>query len=138
MPNIEFRRSFQYSANSDGILIPVTLSCGQIAVELLGCVDTGSANCMFEREHGEALGLDIESGYPQKFRTATGILSAFGHVVVIEALGIRFESMAYFLEDSGISKNLLGRTGWLDRIRLGFIDHDQMLLIAEYDFEPAN
>ena len=33
---------------------------------------SGAANCLFERTHGELLGLDIEAREPKVFATATG------------------------------------------------------------------
>ena len=56
------------------------------------------------------------------------------HEKFIETLGLSFESIAYFFADAHISRNLLGRQGWLDRIRCGLVDHDQTLYLAEYDF----
>ena len=61
-------------------------------------------------------------------------MKTFGHVVSMEVLEIELESTAYFFADQGIKKNLLGRAGWLDRIRLGLVDHDQLLYVAEYGF----
>ena len=52
----------------------------------------------------------------------------------MEVLEIELESTAYFFADQGIKKNLLGRAGWLDRIRFGLVDHDQLLYVAEYGF----
>jgi hypothetical protein len=48
-------------------------------------------------------------------------------------LGIENSSMVYFFADQSIRKNVLGRQGWLDRIRLGLIDHDQELYLAAYN-----
>jgi len=48
-------------------------------------------------------------------------------------LGIENSSTVYFFTDPSIRKNVLGRQGWLDRIRLGLIDHDQELYLAAYD-----
>jgi hypothetical protein len=42
--------------------------------------------------------------------------------------------MVYFFADERINKNLLGRIGWLDRIRLGLVDHDGELYLAPYDY----
>jgi len=67
------------------------------------------------------------------FQTATGRVEAFGHRVTIETLGLNFESVVYFFADERINKNLLGRLGWLDRIRLGLIDDDGLLYVAPYD-----
>jgi hypothetical protein len=59
--------------------------------------------------------------------TATGGVRTFGHVVSLTVLDIEFESMVYFFADERINKNLLGRIGWLDRVRFGLVDHDQEL-----------
>ena len=53
--------------------------------------------------------------------------------MTIETLGLNFESVVYFFADERINKNLLGRLGWLDRIRLGLIDHDGVLYFASHD-----
>ena len=42
-------------------------------------------------------------------------------------------SLVYFLTDSVIDGNVLGRTGWLDRVRLGLIHHDNKIYLAPYD-----
>ncbi len=33
--------------------------------------------------------------------------------------------MVYFFADERSNKNLLGRTGWLNRVRFGLVEHDQ-------------
>jgi hypothetical protein len=111
----------------------VVLRNGGEAVKLLAYLDTGASNCLFERKHGELLNLEIEAGDRRIFRTATGGVDAFGHVVELEVLGLKFESMVYFFGDERINKNLLGRAGWLDRIRLGLVDHDGEIYLAAYD-----
>jgi len=63
-------------------------------------------------------------------------VEAFGHIVQLNTLGIEFESTVYFFANAGIRKNLPGRTGWLNRLRLGLVDYDQALYLAPYDFEP--
>lgn len=135
MPDLRFSRSHIYSGGS-GIPLSVTLSSAVETIEFLAYVDTGSSHCLFEREHAEILGLDIEAGEPMVFRTATGGVEAFGHMVELEVLDIRFESMVYFFRDPGIRRNLLGRSGWLDRVKLGIVHYDSTVYIAPYDFEP--
>jgi hypothetical protein len=71
------------------------------------------------------LNLNIEAGEPKTFRTANGRIDTFGHIVTVETLDLNFESMVYFFADAAIKKNLLGRLGWLDRVRFGLIEHDQ-------------
>jgi len=41
--------------------------------------------------------------------------------------------MVYFFAESGIARNVLGRRGWLDRLRFGLVDYDQAIYIAEYN-----
>jgi len=96
--------------------------------------DTGASNCLFEREHAGLLNLEIETGHPKTFWTATGRVETFGHTVELDVLGLQVESLVYFFADERINRNLLGRTGWLDRVRFGLIDHDLELYLAAYDF----
>ena len=133
MPSIEFSRTHSYMAAGDGILLPIFLSNGEERIKLLAHVDAGATHCLFERRHAELMNLDVEAGDPMAFRTATGRVDAFGHLVTIETLGLNFESVVYFFADERINKNLLGRLGWLDRIRIGVIDYDGLLYLASYD-----
>jgi hypothetical protein len=43
------------------------------------------------------------------------------------------ESMVYFFGDPAINKNLLGRNGFLDRVRLGLVHYDRELYLSPYD-----
>jgi hypothetical protein len=133
MRRLEFSRVHNYSSTADGISMPVILRSGGAAVKLLAYLDTGASNCLFERKHGELLNLEIEAGDRRTFWTAAGGVEAFGHFVELEVLGIVFESMVYFFGDEHIHKNLMGRAGWLNRIRLGLVDHDGELYVASYD-----
>ncbi len=132
MRAIEFTAIHTYKPDAEGISLPVVLKSGEM-VKLPASIDTGASNCLFERKHAELLNLDLEAGYPKTFRTATGRVHAFGHLVTMEVLNLRFESVVYFFADELINRNLLGRVGWLDRIRLGLIDHDGELYLAPYD-----
>ena len=118
-----------------GISLPVVLRRGPETVDLLAHVDTVATNCLFEREHGEMLNLDIEAGQPKTFSTATGRVETFGHLVSLDVMDLTFESMVYFFADPRVNKNLLGRTGWLDRIRFGLVEYDNLLYLVAYDFE---
>ena len=81
------------------------------------------------------IGLDIEAGEPKHFATAAGSVKTYGHFAQIETLGLAFESMVFFFAGADIRKNLLGQTGWLDRVRLGVVHYDQELYLAPYDPE---
>jgi hypothetical protein len=134
VPELAFTRTHNYGHAGSGIELPVVLGSGAKTVRLVACLDTGASNCLFERLYGELLTLDIEAGQPKTFRTATGRVETFGHLVTLSVLELQCESFVYFFADEHINKNLLGRIGWLDRIRLGLVDYDSALYLAPYDF----
>lgn len=88
---------------------------------------------MFSRGLGDALGLDVEAGVREEFRTAAGHFTAYGHELTISTLGLETNSTVYFFADEAIRKNVLGRRGWLDRVRLAVVDYEQVLYLAPYD-----
>jgi hypothetical protein len=64
--------------------------------------------------------------------TATGTFKAYGHSVTLSVLGNSFDVMVYFAEHEGFGRNVLGRRGWLDRVRLGLIDYEGKLYLSKY------
>jgi hypothetical protein len=132
--SLEFDSTHQYTNANGGIHVPITLAIGRESVELLAKLDTGADYCIFERKYGEMLGLDVESGRLQPFRTVAGSFTAFEHEVTIQTLGIEFPAVVFFALDSTFTRNFLGRSGWLDRLRIGIIDYDRMLFVGPYQF----
>jgi hypothetical protein len=113
---------------------PLTeLRVGNQKVELIARLDTGAAHCIFERRYGEELELDVESGLPQRFRTMAGSFVAYQHEVILHTLGIEFSSGVFFAEDPEFTRNFVGRSGWLDRVRIGITDYDRTLFLSAYD-----
>lgn len=112
--SIEFASAHRYTS-SDGIEIPTQLSVGSQKIELIARLDTGAAHCIFERRYAEELGLDVEAGRAQYFRTMAGSFLAYEHVVTITTLGIEFSAAVFFAGDVGFNRNFLGRLGWLER-----------------------
>jgi predicted aspartyl protease len=117
--------------------LPVVLRHGDGVADVLAFVDTGASHCVFARAQADLPGLDIEAGDRRSFSTAAGPVRTFGHWVTIEAFDLRLETLVYFFEDPQINRNLLGRTGWLDRIRFGLVDHDQLLYLSAYGFDAS-
>jgi predicted aspartyl protease len=113
-------------------LFPSTLLYAEKDVEFDAKIDTGSTFCVFQRLHGELLGLDIESGIDISIGTATGSFRAFGHEVTLNVFGIETVSTVYFAENDYFDRNVLGRTGWLNRVKLGLIDQEGKLFLSEY------
>ena len=130
--SIEFAASCHYESD-DGIEIPTELSVGSQKVELIAKLDTGAAHCIFERRYGEELGLDVESGRSQRFRTMAGSFVAYAHEVTTHTLGVEFPTAVFFAQDSGFTRNFLGRFGWLNRLRIGIVDYDRLLLLSAYE-----
>ena len=130
--SIDFVASCRY-ASQEGIEVPVELGDGRQKVELPAKLDTGAAHCIFERRYAEELGLDVESGRAQRFRTMAGTFLAFEHELTIHTLGIEFSAAVFFAQDPAFNRNFLGRSGWLDRLRVGIVDYDRLLFLSPYD-----
>ena len=112
--DISFAKRHSYSGSADSITIPVVLKAGRERVDFVASLDTGAAYCVFRRTYAEALGLEVERGVPMSFATANSRFQAFGHEVTISTLDIEV------------------RHGWLDRLNVGIVDHDQLLFLGGY------
>lgn len=122
-----------YPEHADGIVIPVSLSSGHTFHKAEAVVDPGAGVCLFSREIGEILGLDIEQGIYQRLGTLTGGLDAFGHEVGLQTYDLAFTSTVYFARDYLLRRNLLGRNGWLNKLRFGLVEYDQVIYLSRYD-----
>ena len=129
---IEFETIHNYDTLKTGITIPVTLGSGSLTVDFEAKLDTGSSHCIFERRFGENLGLEIENGTLEKFGTVTDGFFAFGHEIVLTVLEVETVSIVYFAKEVWFTRNVLGRQGWLDRVKLGLIDYQGKLLLSVY------
>ncbi len=130
---LPFDYSHHYPDHPDGILIPVSLESGQIFHKTFASVDPGASVCLFSREISEILGLDIEQGLYKRLGTLTGGLDAFGHEVSIQTFDIALSSTVYFARDYHLPRNLLGRTGWLNKLRFGLVEYDRLIYLSRYD-----
>ena len=129
---IEFDVVHEYSLFEVGITLKTILRNGDLSVYFDAKIDTGSTFCIFSRHHGEGLGLEIESGIPVNIGTATGSFPAYGHRVEMEVLGLKFDSTVYFAEGDYFDRDVLGRIGWLDRVKLGLVEREGKLFLSEY------
>jgi predicted aspartyl protease len=127
---IAFTTVHSYGSKREGISVPVVLKAGENSVRLAASIDTGATFCIFRNELAHALGLDPANVTLKHFRTANSSFDAFGHEVEISVLGVTTVSTVYFFADPSINKNVLGRVGWLDRVRLGLVDHDTTMYLA--------
>jgi Family of unknown function (DUF5678) len=130
MYQLEFARVYYYSGEDESVEIPVVLRSGANQVPIAASLDTGASFCIFGTEIAKPLGLKLSTGIRKRFRTANSGFEAYGHLVELHAFGVATDSLIYFFADPMIDKNVLGRTGWLDRVRLGLIHHDNMIYFS--------
>ncbi|MGA2327199.1 MAG: retropepsin-like aspartic protease [Bryobacteraceae bacterium] len=135
METLTFRSKYDYSPSATGIEVPVSLTVADgRPVRLFAKVDTGAAFCIFQRDYAEQLGIDVESGVHAVVSTPTGgRLDVYGHTLTLSCLDWEFETMVYFAALPEYPRNVLGRSGWLQRFRLGLIEHDALLFLSQYD-----
>ena len=130
---LSFRTRYAYKASDRGVSVPVALSAGPETVQLFAKIDTGADYCLFERGYAEALLLEVERGTSSDFSTAAGEFHAYGHELTLAALGVEVHALVYFFENPNIRKNVLGRNGWLNRVRLGLVDYDSLVYVSAHD-----
>ncbi|MGD0773425.1 MAG: aspartyl protease family protein [Candidatus Solibacter sp.] len=130
--SLAFDAAHHYADALDGIEVPITLFIGRQSVEFLAKLDTGAAHCIFERKYAEMLGVAVDSGRLQRFRTVAGSFAAYQHEVTIQTLGIEFSAVVFFAQDTTFNRNFLGRSGWLDRLRIAIVDYDRLLFVSPY------
>ena len=88
MISLDFEVQHQYEETAAGILVPCTLLHGGREVDLKARLDTGASDCVFDHYYAQALGIDMEAGYPRSFRTLTGLFTAYGHEVTLRSLDL--------------------------------------------------
>ncbi len=131
--SLNFTHLIEYDAGLSGITLEVLLKLGEKTVQTPVKIDTGSSECVFAREIGEEIGLEIESGQEIYISTATGMFATFRHPVILSVMAYEFDVYAYFAGDENFTRNVLGRHGFLDRIILGLIDYEGKLFLNRYD-----
>ena len=130
MYQLSFQTKAEFKSLETGITIKAILRLGNIEFATRAKVDTGSDICIFRREIGEYLEIEIETGFEKKLITLSGGLTAYGHYVELETLGLKFDTMVYFAADYSLQRNLLGRQGWLQLIKFGLDDYANEIYIS--------
>lgn len=130
---LDFKIRYAYQSARGGISIPTILIAGNKDAECFAKIDTGAEFCLFQRDLADTLELDVENGHLLRMETLTGTFKAYGHEVTLVTLDMAFQVVVYFAADYGLARNLLGRNGWLQQVRLGLCDYDEMLYVSAYD-----
>jgi len=133
MHQLEFTHLYDYSGEDESVILPVVLRSGPKQVRLAANVDTGASFCLFWSGDRRSTWPRLEGGIRKRFRTANSGFDAFGHEVELSVFGVATTSIVCFFADPMIEKNVLGRIGWLDRVRFGLVHHDSKAYLAQYD-----
>ena len=129
--SLKFSELLVYPDNLQGINIEIIISLGtNLPVAADVKLDTGSTFCIFQRHYGELLGLEIEKGEPEIIRTATGKFIAYGHEITLTVANLEWNATVYFAKDETFPVSVIGRIGFLDRLKIGLVDYQQLLYIS--------
>ena len=135
--SLEFAQLLRYDPGALGVTLEANLAFGNGVVTFTAKIDTGSTYCVFERAHGEALGIAVENGWRRRIGTATGSFIAYGHSLTLRTAGLEFDSMVFFAEEEYFNRNVLGRFGWLDRVVIALNDYEGKLYLNRYEYEDV-
>jgi hypothetical protein len=87
------------------------------------------ADLEYEETWADILGLP-ESGVERDYRTVTGSFRAVGHEIILETLGLQWQSLVFFHSMGNPAHAFVGRRGWLDRVRLGIVHRRRRLFLG--------
>ena len=135
MHNLSFEKLLLYDIDEVGITVEVKIGSVDSETQFEAKIDTGATACIFNRKHGEEIGIEIERGDEIRFYTATDSFLTYGHFVNLAVEEFEFYSYVFFAADENFNRNVLGRTGWLDRMQIGLIDYDGKLYLSRYENE---
>ncbi|MFN0118912.1 MAG: retropepsin-like aspartic protease, partial [Blastocatellia bacterium] len=130
---LDFTTRYQFDSAKGGITLPTVLTVGPDSVECGAKVDTGAEYCLFQRTLAESLGISLQTGPRMRFDTVAGTFTAYGHEVTLQTFDLAFDVMVWFAEDYEVSRNLLGRNGWLDLVLLGLNSYDEVIYLKGRD-----
>jgi len=133
MHQLIFSTRHHFRSIQGGLIIPVQLATGSALVDCEAKIDTGADYCLFERALAESLELDLESGHLMIMETLTGSFPTYGHEITLQTFDFAFDTTIYFAADHGITRNLLGRNGWLNLVLFGLNTYDEVLYLDAYD-----
>lgn len=76
---------------------------------------------------------DLQAGLPARIGTATGSFYGFGLELTLCAFELEWKAVVYFAEPEEFDINVVGRVGFLDRLKVGIVDYEQLLYLGLYD-----
>lgn len=129
---LTFLACLDYGAH-DEITVGIDLFREGSSITVNAKLDTGSKFCVFQPDKARLLGLDLFSGIPERMRTAAGSFPAYGHTVTLHVGDLQWHTTVYFAEPENFPVNVVGRVGFLDHLRVGLVDYEQLLYLNPYE-----
>lgn len=130
---IVYHHQFAYDANDAGITLPLMIAANGLAEAVTAEIDTGSTLCVFQREVAESLGVTVEDGIEDYVSAMGTIIRVYGHEVTLTIGDLALDLFVYFPDYQGIPRNLLGRQGFLQRLRFGLDDYEGIVYLSRHD-----
>lgn len=117
----------------DEITVKVDVISAASSITVNAKLDCGSKFCVFQPHFARLLGFELERGVPQRIRTAAGSFPAYGHEVTLTVGELEWQTTVYFAEPEDFPINVVGRIGFLDHLRVGLVDYEQLLYLGPYE-----
>jgi hypothetical protein len=130
---IVYRYRFSYDLDDVGIALPVILNANAGAESVIATIDCGSTLCVFQREIAERLGIAVEDGIEDYVSAIGTIIKVHGHEVTLTLGELALDLFVYFPAYQQIPRNLLGRQGFLQRLRFGLDDYEGFVYLSHHD-----
>src|SRR5437870_13555646 len=97
-----FESQHKYATREGNLNVRTILSTETQQVHCVAAIDTGATVCLFQRELGEALDLDLETEPFIQLSTLTGTLRAYGHEVTLQTFDVVLQTTVYFAATHGL------------------------------------
>lgn len=111
------QRSVLFGASLLKPIIPIRIVVGERSLQYAALIDSGADFCIFHREIGQALGIDIESGEKLEFGGVqqADFAKAYIHDLTLVVGGWEYKSTVGFSgEIADESYGILGQKGFFD------------------------
>lgn len=130
---LTFEKEIKYSEYRKGIGLNIILIADdRNPISAIAKLDTGSEFCLFQRKYAELLELEIEKGIENPMRTINSSFNTYGHEIKLLFSDFEFSTTVYFPEFE-IPRSVLGRTGFLDLLKIGLIEYEQLFYFSLYN-----